>query len=327
MVHRVLRFACDNPYVNLAAEAWFTGAALPGQRLLLLWQNTNTVVIGRNQNPLAECDLPRMRQDGVRLARRLSGGGAVYHHTGNLNFSFIAPAAEQDTEENYRMVLTALQDLGLLAKRSGRNDLALEGRKISGSAFFEQGGGACHHGTLLVCEDTVKLGAYLRPSAEKLQSKGVASVPARVTNLAAHCPGLSTEQVSTALSQTFAASAAKPVAARWLSERDLLALSGVAERAQYLASESWLYGASPGWNKEFTRRFAWGSVSAHLSVARGEITGCRIFTDHLSPNIFAALEQALPGTPWHRQALQDAVTAHCPQAMQADLQTLFDNAF
>ncbi|MBE6630467.1 MAG: lipoate--protein ligase [Ruminococcaceae bacterium] len=173
-----------DPYYNLAVEEYLFRNEQ--EDVFMLWQNEPTVVIGKNQNAFAEVELDALRQDGVHLARRITGGGAVYHDLGNVNFSFISAQSTQtglDFAGFTAPILAALHSLGVNAELSGRNDLLLEGKKFSGNAQHTANGRTLHHGTLLFDSDLSALSRYLRPDEEKLKSKGIKSVRSRVTNL------------------------------------------------------------------------------------------------------------------------------------------------
>ncbi|MBO4449838.1 MAG: lipoate--protein ligase family protein [Clostridiales bacterium] len=177
-----------DPYRNLAIEETLLKTS-GGRRILYLWQNDNTVVIGRHQDAEAECDLEKMREDGVTLAKRISGGGAVYHDTGNLNFTFIAPRGLLSVDEDFGIISEAVKAFGIETCRTGNNDLGVSstGAKFSGSAFYQSGpdeDSPCfHHGTILCSCNIEKMVKYLTPSAAKLERHGVKSVKARVCNL------------------------------------------------------------------------------------------------------------------------------------------------
>ena len=176
-----------NPWFNLAVEDCIFRSMPTDQRVLFLWRNADTVVIGRAQNPWKECNTRRMEQDGVLLARRQSGGGAVFHDLGNTNFTFMAGKSEYNKEVSTEIVLNALKDIGIDGYANGRNDLVVgEGedmRKFSGSAYRETPDRGFHHGTLLLNADLSRLANYLNPDPKKLQAKGINSVRSRVTNL------------------------------------------------------------------------------------------------------------------------------------------------
>ena len=177
-----------DPYINLAIEETLLRSC-DGRRILYLWQNDNTVVIGRHQDARAECDLEKMNEDGVTLAKRISGGGAVYHDMGNLNFTFIAPRGILSVDEDFLIISEAVKAFGIETCRTGNNDLgvASTGAKYSGSAFYQSGpdeASPCfHHGTILCSCDIEKMVQYLTPSSAKLERHGVKSVKARVCNL------------------------------------------------------------------------------------------------------------------------------------------------
>ncbi|MBR4090095.1 MAG: lipoate--protein ligase [Mogibacterium sp.] len=180
---RVIRTDCTDPYVNLAAEEHLTMTAEDGVMTMFLWQNAHTVVIGKNQNPWRECNVEAIKRDGIYLARRMSGGGAVYHDLGNLNFTFIAKDGLFDIERQTDVILLACRLLGINAVKTGRNDLTVTGRKFSGHAYFSSHGFNYHHGTIMMDVKGDDLSKYLNVSAAKLKSKGVESVRSRVTNL------------------------------------------------------------------------------------------------------------------------------------------------
>ncbi len=200
-----------DPYRNLAVERYLTLRAGPEACTLFLWQNADTVVIGRNQNAWKECRISLLEAEGGRLARRLSGGGAVFHDVGNLNFSFIVRREDYDVPRQLSVIAAACRSLGIDAVVTGRNDLTAAGRKFSGNAFFETREGCCHHGTILIAADTDRMGRYLNVSREKLEAHSVASVRARVGNLAALSPGLTPDVMRTALRDAFAAVCGLPV--------------------------------------------------------------------------------------------------------------------
>lgn len=176
-----------DPWFNLAVEECIFRQMPATQRVLFLWRNADTVVIGRAQNPWKECNTRRMEEDNVRLARRSSGGGAVFHDLGNTCFTFMAGKPEYDKTISTSIVLNALNALGVSAEASGRNDLVVktaEGdRKVSGSAYRETKDRGFHHGTLLLNSDLSRLANYLNPDKKKLAAKGITSVRSRVTNL------------------------------------------------------------------------------------------------------------------------------------------------
>ena len=201
MIKRLLvcRSRGFDPYENLALEEALLHRVGEGELILYLWQNERSVVISRNQNPWKECRTALLAEEGGHLARRLSGGGAVFHDLGNLNFTFLMNEADYDLPRQLTVLERACRSLGIPAQRSGRNDLLAEGRKFSGNAFYKHAGKAYHHGTLMVDVDLERVQRYLSPSKAKLAAKGVDSVRSRVVNLREFVPELSMEQLSDAL--------------------------------------------------------------------------------------------------------------------------------
>ena len=237
-----------DPYANLACEERLMDMIRPGDMALYLWQNENTVVIGRNQNAWKEL----LEAEGGRLARRSSGGGAVFHDRGNLNFTFAADPERFDVRRQLGVVLDALAGLGIEAGFSGRNDLvAADGRKFSGNAFKHTKTCSMQHGTLLVDVDMDKLGRYLNPPRAKLQAKGVASVRARVCNLTELCPGLTVARLREGLVRSFLTAYGE---ARLLEQ----ARFDIADLRARNASWEWNYGLTPAFDARLETRFPWG---------------------------------------------------------------------
>ena len=171
------------PWHNLAVEEHILMTLPPETCVMYLYQHKNAVIIGKNQNAWKECRTEQLKREGGKLARRISGGGAVYHDMGNLNFSFILDRNDYDLHRQLGIILSAVRKLGISAEFSGRNDILSEGAKFSGNAFCYKKTGAFHHGTILVDADMTKLSRYLSVSKDKIASKGVDSVRSRVCNL------------------------------------------------------------------------------------------------------------------------------------------------
>lgn len=205
MVSRLYVYRTDNknPYQNLAVEEYLTLHTEPEECILYLWQNQHTVVIGKNQNCWKECKVNYLEEDGGNLVRRLSGGGAVYHDLGNLNFTFCVQKENYDLSRQMDVVLEAVQSFGIDAQKTGRNDITVNGRKFSGNAFYKSGNFCYHHGTLLVSADKEKMSKYLNVSREKLKSKGVDSVRSRVANLREFEESLTIDGLADALVKAF----------------------------------------------------------------------------------------------------------------------------
>ncbi len=310
---RLLISESHDPWFNLAVEECIFRQMPATQRVLFLWQNADTVVIGRAQNPWKECNTRRMEQDNIRLARRSSGGGAVFHDLGNSCFTFMAGKPEYDKTISTGIVLDALRALGVEATASGRNDLVIEtpegARKISGSAYRETKDRGFHHGTLLLDADLSRLANYLNPDKKKLEAKGITSVRGRVTNLSEFLPGITHQQVSQAISASFFDYYDQRVEPEFISPSALPDLPGFVEAFARQSSWEWNFGQAPAFSHLLDERFTWGGVELHLNVERGAIVEAKIFTDSLNPAPLEALALALPGNQYRSDVLEQVCVA------------------
>ncbi len=280
--------------------------------LLYLWRNQNTVVIGRNQNAWKECRIQALESDGGKLARRTSGGGAVFHDVGNLNFTFITTKALYNQERQLELIIGAVKRLGISASFTGRNDIVTSsGAKFSGNAFRHSSTTDMHHGTLLIAVDMQKLSKYLAPSKEKLRSKGVESVRSRVCNLQEYRSELDSAMMIEALTQTFKENYG-PFSLLQEETLDQNLLSSLIERH---ASWDWRLGASPRFDVEFSTRFDWGEFDLQLALKGGIIENAFVFSDAMDEAFIRSLSPALCHLRFDRCALTDALLAlHNPMA-------------
>ncbi|MBS1205540.1 MAG: lplA [Proteobacteria bacterium] len=258
-----------------------------------------TVVIGRAQNPWKECNTRRMEEDNVRLARRSSGGGAVFHDLGNTCFTFMAGKPEYNKTISTGIVLAALNALGVTAEASGRNDLVVktaEGdRKVSGSAYRETRDRGFHHSTLLLNADLSRLANYLNPDKKKLQAKGITSVRGRVANLVELLPGITHEKICQAITEAFFSHYGERVTAEIISPEKTPDLPNFAETFARQSSWEWNFGQAPAFSHLLDERFTWGGVELHFDVEKGHITRTQVFTDSLNPAPLEALAARLQG--------------------------------
>lgn len=305
----VLRLDTTDPCTNLAIEERLLEAVEVYGPSLMLWRNDPCVVIGRHQNPWVECDLRRMKSDGVRLVRRISGGGAVYHDGGNTNFSFLAPSEHYDQQRHFAVVIAALASLGIDAHKTDRNDLRVGDRKISGNAFRHTRGRSLHHGTLLVSSDLDLLTAYLTPRAALIETKATASVRSSVTNLAAARPGLTHTELWDALEAAYAAEYGAAAAERLEPRYDP---DDLARRAAELAGWEWLYGHTPAFVRSvelWRARGGGAGLALRLTVKKGRIAAVEPDAAPASPptaDLVRALGDTLVGMRYDRDALHEA---------------------
>lgn len=289
---------CTDPHVNLAMEEAMLLSLPTGQAILFLWQNAHTVVIGAGQNAWRECNTALLEQEGGKLARRSSGGGAVYHDLGNLNFSFIVPREDYDVDRQLRVVQSAVRSCGLNAEKTGRNDLTVDGRKFSGNAFRLLKESALHHGTLLIDSDMGQVSRYLTPDQDKLKAKGVKSVASRVVNLSA-LGDVTVQSMTAAMTEAFQ----KEYGAAEIRPAQSAELPVMEALLKKYRSWDWNYGSSPEGLIELSRRFPWGGVQIHAKVVGGRAQEIRVYTDSMDETLSGRLTEALTGCMWRGDAL------------------------
>lgn len=290
MMNYLLESNSNNPWKNLAIEKHLADNVQPGDLLLYLWQNENTVVIGRNQNALRECQVQLLEEEGGYLARRTTGGGAVYHDLGNLCFTFVASPERYDLERQMRMIAIACRKFGIETEFSGRNDIITkDGYKFSGNAFSVTAKCKIQHGTLMIDVNKEKLGRYLTPSEEKLKAKGVKSVKSRVRNLKELNPEVTVDKMKLALEDAFAQEYG---AFERLSSESLDA-GAIQETYERYASWDWRFGKSPECELVRRNRFSWGEVEIHMKLKNLHIQECKVFSDALDVELPKRLEQLL----------------------------------
>ena len=286
-------FLCESSdgWRNLAADEYFLNHIGKDEILLHIYINAPAVIIGKNQNAWRECNLKAMEADGVKLVRRISGGGAVYHDLGNVNFSFIAHRDIYDVPRQMNVILRAVRELGISAEFSGRNDLLAEGRKFSGNAFCVRGEGRQHHGTLLLSADLSKLPGYLNVSDEKLRSKGVSSVRSRVCNLCEFNAQITSDGMIEALKKGFA----QEYGAFENWELDAAARQEIESLYEKQSSWQWRLGQAPRFDLELKNRFDWGEIQVLLSFRQAHVSQVQVYSDALDTELAEQLAQMLQG--------------------------------
>ena len=283
-----------DPHHNLALEETLLTHAEDAV-ILYLWQNQNTVVIGRNQNPWKECRTALLQQEGGHLARRLSGGGAVFHDLGNLNFTFLMPQPMYDLDRQLEVICAAVRSFGVTAERSGRNDILAAGRKFSGNAFYKNGKTAYHHGTLLIGADMDKLSRYLNPSKAKLSAKGVDSVRSRVGNLRELNGSITIDAMKAALTASFST-----VYGGSVEKIEISPCSDLLERYE---GWDWNFGQKLPFTFEWEDRLDFGCVRIEAGVENGIIHQAKVYTDAMDWQLPEKLEAALTGSRLDRTEL------------------------
>ena len=285
-----------DPYFNLALEEYVFERMDKSKSYFLLWQNDNTIVVGKYQNTAEEIDQAYVDAHHIRVARRLSGGGAVYHDRGNLNFTFIVDRADApglNFKIFVRPVVEALARFGVHAAFTGRNDLTIDGMKFSGNAQYARRGRLLHHGCIMLDSNLTSVADALRVKEAKFASKAVKSVRSRVTTINAHAPApISMEDFKGALKECAMASGAlEPYT---LTEEDLAAVRKL--RNEKYATWAWNYGCSPAYDMRREMKFPAGLVTAHLSAEGGKIKAVRFYGDFFGGEL-GELEGAMVGLP------------------------------
>ena len=278
------------PYKNIALEEYLLWNVEEEECILYLWQKRRTVVIGVNQNPWKECHMKELEQDGGFLARRLSGGGAVFHDLGNLNFTFLVHEEDYNLERQLDVIVHAMSKFGIHAERSGRNDILADGKKFSGNAFLNTRGHCYHHGTLLMDVDMANLSRYLNVSHAKLQSKGVDSVRSRVINLKELAAEMTIETLQNALIEAFGeVYRGAPVQ----FPNDRVDQAQVELAVEKFASWEWRLGRKLPFTAEYNNRFDWGDLTLQFCVEGGIIKDAIAYSDGMETDFIKAIGAAL----------------------------------
>ncbi|MFH0068365.1 lipoate--protein ligase [Peribacillus sp. NPDC056705] len=293
-----------DPRINLAIEEYALKHLNIDETYLLFYINRPSIIIGRNQNTIEEINADYVDGNGITVVRRLSGGGAVYHDMGNLNFSFIT-RDDGDSFHNFKKftqpVVETLEKLGIHAELSGRNDILAEGKKISGNAMFSTKGRMFSHGTLLFQSEMDHIVSALKVKKDKIESKGIKSIRSRVGNIADFLKEpMSVEEFRTFLLQNIFKDSGK-VTEYVLTEKDWEKIHKISE--ERYQNWEWNYGKSPKFNLQNSHRFPVGSVDIRLEVNRGIIENCKIYGDFFGVGEVADIEQKLTGTRYEKEAI------------------------
>lgn len=303
MALRFLDLHTTDPAFNLAAEEYVFDSLPRDCDYCMLWQNDNAIIIGKHQNTLAEINSAFVEQHGIRVVRRLSGGGAVYHDMGNLNFTFITDAGDVEELDFHlfcQPVIRALARLGVTAEVNGRNDMTIDGKKFSGNSQYIREGRVMHHGTILFDSDLSVVSQALQVDPAKIQAKGIQSVRSRVTNVRPHLPkDASLPQFRQFLLQEIVRENGGEEYV--LTAEDLAAIEAL--KQQRYGQWAWNYGESPACTLMKKRRFeGCGSVEVYLTVDHGLICGVSFRGDFFSAREPEELAQHLIGLRPERQA-------------------------
>lgn len=305
-----------DPRINLAIETFLLQEMKVDEPILLFYINEPSIIIGRNQNTIEEINQEYVDEKGIHVVRRFSGGGAVYHDEGNLNFSFIMPDdgdSFRDFAKVTKPIVQALHDLGVEgAELKGRNDLVINDMKFSGNAMYATNGRMFAHGTIMFDSDVNEVVKSLKVRKDKIESKGIKSIRSRVTNIKPFLPEDKQNMTTVDFSQEillkiFGVDSIADIQTYELTEDDWKKVKEISEN--YYANWDWNYGKSPAFDIERRKRFPIGSIEIRLNVAEGKITEAKIYGDFFGLGEISDVEEALVGTKYEKTALKEAVDA------------------
>lgn len=301
-----------DPHYNLALEEYALKYLDQEESYILLWQNEPSVIIGRNQNTVEQINSDFIKEHSIHVVRRLSGGGAVYHDLGNLNFTYIVKHDEKGV--NFRRftepVIRALKRLGVPAEFNSRNDIAIEGQKFSGNAQYFYQDKILHHGTILFSSDLTQVQNVLRVKENKIASKGIKSVRSRVTNISPYLNQNCSIDVFKQLLLTYLfEEAGESMEEYVLTEQDKAGVLRLME--ERYKKWDWNYGKSPNFTVKKAERFACGEIEMGLNVSKGQITDCKIYGDFFGTRDVNELENCIIGHRYEEEEMKEELI-HCP---------------
>lgn len=296
-----------DPQMNLAFEEYVFNQMDKGESYFLLWQNDNAVIVGKHQNTIEEINQEYVREKDIKVVRRLSGGGAVYHDLGNLNFTFIVNDHGQeqfDFQTFTRPLVEALKTLGVNAEFNSRNDIAIDGKKFSGNSQYAKRGRILHHGTILFNSNLATIQSALKVKKDKIESKGIKSVKSRVTN------------ISDYLNEEYTLDHFKTALLKAMFENDNLETITLLEeeiqaieqlKTEKYATWDWNYGKSPQYNLRKERKCDFGLITVLLQVVKGEIKEIHFYGDYFGNGDIQELEALFTGIKPTEEALLEVL--------------------
>jgi len=276
--NRIIRSLNSDPYYNLALEEYLLDHAATDEAFLIFYKNRDSVIIGRNQNPWRECALKLMQDDKIPLARRISGGGTVFHDQGNLNYAMIIGINRYDKQKQFNLLIAALKQAGIVSCLNLKHDLLIDGKKFSGNAFCFRKTHALHHGTLMFTVNIDNLEKYLTSDKLKnIKSAGIQSVKSQVINLKNYLNSITMESIIDSLSRLF--NDAYPAIEHRRHNPLVIDNNSLNRLAGKYKSWDWIYGQSPSFEIELNKSFSWGSINILLNVQKAKITTMNIVAD------------------------------------------------
>lgn len=322
MISRLMVYKSNsyNPYENLATEKFLFDNLNENLLILYIWQNENTVVIGKNQNPWAECNCILLESEGGFVARRMSGGGAVFHDKGNLNFTFICSKENYDLQLNFNIIKAACEMCGIGAELDGRNDILVKRRKFSGNAFYHSGNKSYHHGTLLISTDGEKINRYLTPDSEKLKAKGVKSVKSRVINLSE----INSDLTPVIMSENLIKAAEKILKTKAEIKENIPKIE-LQKNITLFSSWDYIYGNTLPFSHSFSRRLDFGNITVNMNLKNGIIEEATVYTDAMDFTIADKIESALKNCKFEASAIKTRLKSTLSKNISEEISSLITN--
>jgi lipoate-protein ligase A len=313
-----IRNDSNDPYFNMALDEYVVKHLDPSNDYFYFYQNKPAVIIGRNQNTIEEVDSEYVKNHDITVVRRMSGGGAVYHDLGNINFTFVVDYQKEDfnsIERFAKAIIKALGKFGVYAEFSGRNDITIEGKKFSGNAQYVTKKRILHHGTLLFDSDLTVLTKALHVKPEKIKSKGIKSVKSRVTNVKDYLKtDVTVREFKELLLKYVFEVEGNELREYQLTPEDMANIMGL--RNEKYSTWDWNYGNAPEFDLTRSCRFDGGEVQVHMNVREGIITDIKFFGDFMSMRDITEVEEKLKGQKFRQQDVRDAL-------LQIDLKEYF----
>lgn len=303
----------NDPYFNMAVEEYIIENFDSKYDYFILWQNTPSVLIGKNQNTLAEVNMDYVKKNDIKIVRRLSGGGAIYEDMGNVNFTYIVDYRKEYVNSMKRFagaIIKALKMIGIEAEFSGRNDILIDGKKISGNAQYVTKDRILHHGTLLFNSDLSVMPKVLNVKPSKISSKGIKSVRSRVTNIKDHLNNrdMTLDQFKELIIRNISDVENKPIREYKFTNQDLDTIKRL--RDEKYSTWEWNFGKSPKFSIQNSQRFDGGELGVSLDVRKGTIKNIEFFGDFMSMKDIKDIEDSLKGIQYRKRDIKQVLSRY-----------------